>query len=151
MTSETRPRPSRGRARTSHRERGFTLIEIVVAFVLLALVFSTGFELFASGMRRAAELEDQSRAIVVAQSRLALTGMEEQLKQGTVQGQTEDGRFQWAVAVTPTDEAQPPPDQPQPGPGTFMLYRIDVRVDWKGADQRPHSYALASAAIGGRP
>ena len=129
---------------------GFTLIEIVVAFVLLALIFSTSFEVFSSGMRRAADLEDQSRAIVVAQSRLAVTGMEEQLKQSTVQGATEDGRFQWTVAVTPTDEALPPPDQPQPGPGTFMLYRIDVRVDWRGTDDRAHVYTLSGAAIGGR-
>jgi len=130
---------------------GFTLIEIVVAFVLLALIFSTSFEVFSSGMRRAADLEDRSRAVVIAQSRLAVTGMEEQLKQGTVQGASEDGRFHWAVAVTPTEEAMPPPDQPQPGPGTFMLYRVDVRVDWTGADQRAHTYALAGAAIGGRP
>ena len=129
---------------------GFTLIEIVVAFVLLALIFSTSFEVFSSGMRRAADLEDQSRAIVVAQSRLAVTGMEELLKPGTVSGTTEDGRFQWTVAIAPTDEALPPPGQPQPGPGTYMLYRIDVRVDWKGGDQRPHSYALAGAAIGAR-
>ena len=142
---------ARGRRGAAGGQGGFTLIEIVVAFVLLALIFSTGFELFSSGMRRAADLEDQSRAILIAQSRLAVTGLEEQPKQGTVQGQSEDGRFQWAVAITPTDEAQPPPDQPQPGPGTFMLYRVDVKVDWKGADQRPHSFALASAVIGGRP
>ena len=143
-----RPPPRRGRP--SRSQGGFTLIEIVVAFVLLALIFSTTFEVFSSGMRRAADLEDRSRAIVIAQSRLAVTGMEEQLKQSTVQGATEDGRFHWTVAVTPTDEATPPPDQPQPGPGTFMLYRVDVRVDWTGADQRAHTYALAGAAIGGR-
>ena len=122
-----------------------------MAFVLLALIFSTSFEVFSSGMRRAADLEDRSRAVVIAQSRLAVTGMEEQFKQGTVQGATEDGRFRWTVAVTPTEEAMPPPNQPQPGPGTFMLYRIDVRVDWKGADEREHTYALAGAGIGGRP
>ena len=150
MNSGTRPPPAPGRARSANRERGFTLIEIVVAFVLLALIFSTTFEVFSAGMRRAADLEDRSRAVVVAQSRLAVTGMEEPLKQGTVQGATEDGRFQWTVVITPTDEAMPPPDQPQPGPGTFMLYRVDVRVDWRGTDDRAHTYALSGAAIGGR-
>jgi len=150
MIRMTRPPPSRGRPRSLKREVGFTLVEIVVAFVLLALIFSTSFEVFSSGMRRAADLEDRSRAIVVAQSRLAVTGMEELPKQGTVQGATEDGRFHWTVAVTPTEEGMPPPDQPQPGPGTFMLYRIDVRVDWRGSDDRPHTYALAGAVIGGR-
>ena len=145
------PPTSRRRPGPAKRQGGFTLIEIVVAFVLLALIFSTSFEVFSSGMRRAADLEDRSRAIVVAQSRLAVTGMEDLPKQGTVQGATEDGRFQWTVAVTPTDDGMPPPDQPQPGPGTFMLYRVDVRVDWKGSDDRAHTYALSGAAIGTRP
>jgi hypothetical protein len=119
--------------------------------VLLALVLSTGFEIFASGLRRAGDLEDQSRAIVVAQSRLADAGMEELLVEGHSEGASEDGRFHWTIAITPTDEGQPPPDQPQPGPGTFMLYRIVVRVDWRGGDERPRTYSLASLGMGQRP
>jgi general secretion pathway protein I len=132
------------------RAAGFTLIEIVVAFVLLALVLSTGFEIFASGLRRAGELEDQSRAIVIAQSRLAATGLEQPLVEGSAQGVSEDGRFHWAVTVSPSTEGQPPPDQPQPGPGTYMAFRVDVRVDWEGGDSRPHSFALATLGIGQR-
>lgn len=134
----------------SRRAAGFTLIEIVVAFVLLALVLSTGFEIFSSGLRRAGELEDQSRAIVIAQSRLAATGLEQPLAEGTVQGDSEDGRFHWTVSVAPSGEGQPPPDQPQPGPGTFMLFHVAVRVDWQGGDQRPHTYSLATLGIGQR-
>src|SRR3954469_14783236 len=104
-------------AQPRRREAGFTLVEIVVAFVLLALVLSTGFEIFSSGLRRAGELEDQSRAIVIAQSRLAAAGLEQPLAEGTAQGESEDGRFHWIVTVSPSAEGQPPPDQPQPGPG----------------------------------
>jgi general secretion pathway protein I len=144
------PPPARGRLRSARREAGFTLIEIVVAFVLLALVLSTTFELFSAGLRRAGELEDQSRAILIAQSKIAATGMEQPLAEGSVQGETEDGRFHWTVSVKPSAEGQPPPDQPQPGPGTFMLYRVDVRVEWTGGDQRPRSYSLATLGMGSR-
>ena len=63
------------------REQGFTLIEVVVAFVLLALVMSTAFEIFSAGLARAGQLEERSRALVVAQSRLASVGVEETLKE----------------------------------------------------------------------
>ena len=131
-------------------QRGFTLIEIVVAFVLLALVLSTGFEIFSSGLRRAADLDDLSRAIVVAQSRLAGAGVEDTLQEGSAAGETEDRRFRWTVTVTPSDEGLPPADQPQPGPGTFQLFRVEARVEWAGPDTRPRNYSLSTLAIGQR-
>lgn len=132
-------------------QRGFTLVEIVVAFVLLALVLSTGFEIFSAGLKRAGELDDYSQAIVLAQSKLAAAGMEEPLAEGAVQGETEDRRFHWTMAITPTAEGFPPPDQPQPGPGTYMLFRVEVRVDWRGADQRERNYTLATLVMGNKP
>ena len=132
------------------RQRGFTLVEIVVAFVLLTLVLATGFEIFSTGLRRAGELEDQSQAIVIAQSRLAAAGLEEPLVEGTTEGETPDRRFRWTLAVTPTEEGMPAPDQPQPGPGSFMLYRVEARVRWTAADQRERQYALATLGMGQR-
>ena len=136
---------------TMRAQAGFTLVEIVVAFVLLALVLSTGFEIFSSGLRRAGDLEDQSQAQVIAQSKLDAAGVDEQLKEGTYQGDSEDGRYHWTMVVSPTAEGTPPPDQPQQGPGTFMLYRVDVRVQWVAGDQRERAFSLASLAIGQRP
>src|SRR5258708_36497819 len=90
----------------TRREAGFTLIEVVVAFVLLTLVLSVSFEIFSRGMARAGDLEDNSRALVVAQSRLAAAASEDAGKEGQAAGQTEDGRFQWAAALPRYGEAQ---------------------------------------------
>jgi general secretion pathway protein I len=132
-------------------QAGFTLIEIVVAFVLLSLVLATGFEIFSGGLRRVGDLENYSRAVVIAQSRIAAAGAEEPLRAGQTQGETEDRHFRWTMAVAPFEDEPPPPGQPQPGPGTYMLYRVDVRVNWAAADTRERSFALSTLGLGTRP
>ena len=127
-----------------NRQRGFTLIEVVVAFVLLALVLATAFEIFSTGFSRAADLDDYSRALVVAQSRLAAAGTEETLKEGETQGESEDRRFHWTVAIKRTEDGT---DPSKPPPSNYALYRIDVRVTWRGADTRDHALSLATLQV----
>ncbi len=127
--------------------RGFTLIEVVVAFVLLTLVFAVGFQIFASGLSRAGALEERSNALEVARSRLADAGAEEPLAPGQDQGQTEDGRIHWTTVVSPWDEAG---DPLHPIPSPYALYRVEVKVDWHGADGKDHALALARLGLGAR-
>jgi general secretion pathway protein I len=129
------------------RARGFTLIEVVVAFVLLSLVLVTGFEIFAKGMARAGDLEDRSRALGIAQSKLSAVGTEELFKVGETRGESDDRRFRWAQVVTQSDEGQDPVN---PAEGPFVLYRVDVRVEWQASSGRDQSVALATMALGQR-
>jgi len=129
------------------RERGFTLVEIVVAFVMLAVVLVTSFEIFTGGMRRAGDLEDYSRALVLAQSKLAAVGTEEQIKEGQSQGDTEDGRFHWAVDVRRSEEGAPAEGQVQNN-NPYQLFHVDVRVAWAGADTRERTRPLTTLTIG---
>lgn len=130
------------------RQRGFTLIEVVVAFVLLALVMSTAFEIFSAGLSRAGQLEERSRALMVAQSRMAVVGVEEALKEGESSGESEDRKYQWAVSVKRTGEGE---DPGKPAPSVYSLYRIEARVTWRGADTRDHALSLATMAVWTRP
>lgn len=130
------------------RERGFTLVEIVVAFVLLAAVLGVGFEIFSTGLRRAGDLDDYSRALVIAQSKLAAAGMEEPFAEGQWQGESDDRRFRWMVQVQRSAEGQAP--EGQPANSAYQLFRVDVRVEWTGSDTRPRSISLATLGIGSR-
>jgi general secretion pathway protein I len=130
------------------RESGFTLVEVVVAFVLLSLVLSVGFEIFSSGMTRSGELDARSQALAVAQSQLALTGAESQLQDGQAQGESADRRFHWTTTVMHTDEGQDPKLALN---APYLLYRVDVRVDWTAASGRAQSLSLATMALGQRP
>ena len=132
------------------RQRGFTLIEVVVAFVLLALVLSVSLEIFSKGMARAGDLDDRARALVVAQSQLAFAGAEEALKEGVTSGETEDRRFQWTVSVRRADDLATGSDGKAPS-GAFALYRVDVHVGWRGADAREHAIDLSTLSTAAKP
>jgi general secretion pathway protein I len=130
------------------RQRGFTLIEVVVAFVVLCLVLSVGFEIYTTGMQRAGELDERSRALAVAQSQLADAGMEANFAQGQTSGESSDGRFHWTTTITPTDEGQTPN---APALATYILYRVDVRVDWTSGGGQPRQLSLGTLELGPRP
>ena len=127
-----------------NRSRGFTLIEVVVAFVLLALVLGTAFQVFSAGLARASELDNRATALAIAQSQLATAGVEQALKEGETRGESQDRRFQWVVRIAKTDEGI---DPSKPAPSIYVLYRIDVSVGWKTADGRDRSESLSTLAI----
>ena len=129
-------------------ERGFTLIEVVVAFTLLALVFATGLEIFSSGISRGVELGLESQALGIAQSKLAALGVEDIPKEGEAHGEIDDGRFRWTTVITRTDEGQQDPNRQVQGP--YVLYRADVRVEWRSDAGRERTLALATLLLGPR-
>jgi general secretion pathway protein I len=130
----------------ARRHSGFTLIEVVVAFALLGLVLAASFEIFTTGMSRAADLDDYSGAIDVAQSQLATVGAYGKVQEGDTRGETEDGRYAWILVVRHYDEA---PD-PSAIPSTVVMYKVDVQVTWRGVDTRPHAFGLSTVVVGPR-
>ena len=131
-------------------QRGFTLIEVVVAFVLLALILSVSFEIFSTGMARASGLQERAQALVVAQSRLAMAGVEEPLKEGVTSGESEDRRYQWSVNVTRADAA-PTGTSAAPPSSAYALYRVEVHVAWHGSDGRDHVMDMGTLSVGPKP
>jgi hypothetical protein len=72
--------------------------------------------------------------------------MEDPLKDGTTQGEAADPRFHWTTTVTTYDPRTDPASTP---PTTnYVLFRVETRVDWRGADQKDHSLALATIDLG---
>jgi len=129
----------------SRTQAGFTLIEVVVAFVMLTLVLSVGFQIFSTGMARAGDLEDRSHALDIAQSQLAAAGTESALQEGQAQGDSEDRKYHWTTTVSATDEGQPPN---QPNSGAYLLWRVEARVDWRNGNGRPQSLVLSTLSLG---
>ena len=87
--------------RREGRARRFSLLEVLVAFVILALVGTALFRLFSGALGNASAADDYSRAVLVAESVLAEAASAQPLREATQQGTADDGRIEWTTHVAP--------------------------------------------------
>jgi general secretion pathway protein I len=153
-TSAARSRrnsPSRTGAPGAHREAGFSLLEVLVAFVILALVAGALFELFGGALRNAGAAGDWSRAVLVAQSRLEEAASTQPLKPGTASGTDDDGRFAWQVSIDPYTPPDADPDLERASETmSTRLYRVSIAVTFPGTDGRSRSVTLSTLKLAAR-
>ncbi|MGQ0672221.1 MAG: type IV pilus modification PilV family protein [Hyphomicrobium sp.] len=129
---------------TKRGEAGFTLLETIVAFVVLALVAS-GLQLCLSGGWRSVRLVGQEEvALGIARAELAAAGIVEPLASGSSEGTTEDG-YTWTREVRPLE----PADERPGGAGALTGFWVDVTVSWREGPFRPlRSIALGTLKLG---
>lgn len=113
-------------------QRGFTLLEVIVAFALLALALTLLLGSLSGATRQVRESADGSRATLHAQSLLAQLGAGDVLQPGRQQGSFEGERYQWQLEVVPF--ADPLAARAQVDPGSPQL--LDVRLIVRWGDER---------------
>jgi general secretion pathway protein I len=128
--------------------RGFSLIEVLAAFVILALVGTALFRIFAGALGNASLSDEYSRATLFAESRLASPGVETPLREGAQQGTSDDGKYAWTSRIEPY---RPPGTTPELDAATDLmpmrLWRIAVTVSWPGVAGSDRSIALATVRL----
>jgi general secretion pathway protein I len=139
------------RRRRIERSRGFSLIEVLVAFVILALVATALFRLFSSSLNNAAASEEWSRALQVAESQLASAAAAQPLKEATDRGSDLNGKVEWQTNVTVYAAPNVDPELERASEALAMrLLRITVDVKYKGGDGRERTLSLATVRMGPR-
>jgi len=135
----------------TRRSAGFTLIEVLLAFAVLAVAATVLLGLLSNGMRDVGDAERHGEAALHAQTLLNGAGRMERLRPGVTEGQLENGRWRWRMEVRQVPDPFPPPG-PRSGPaaadGVFdaaepVLYRIDLQLSW-GAGGAREQLALAT-------
>ena len=108
------------------RDEGFTLLEVLVALVVLATTVVAVLQLFGGGLRLARTAGDHADAALLASAKLA------DLEPGPLtEGATEgtDGPYRWTRRVTFDPELLPvQPDIPEAL--LIRLARVNVEVRW---------------------
>lgn len=89
MTNKAIPHPA---------DRGFTLLEVIVALAIVAATLTAMAQIFSGGFRNAVTAKDYLSALVRAESEMARLGTELPLHPGETRGRYDDG-MRWERSV----------------------------------------------------
>ena len=127
------------------------MLEVLVAFVILALVGTALFRLFSGALGNAAAAEDYSRAVLVAETVLEEAAGTPPLREGSKSGVLDDGRIEWTASVAPYVVPQENPDPNMPADTLpVQLYRITANVTFVSTSGKPRTISLATLRVGAK-
>jgi general secretion pathway protein I len=111
-------------------QRGYSLLEVIVAFALLALALTLLLGSLSGASRQVHNADLRTRAVLHAQSLLAATGVDAPLQVGREQGDWEDGRYRWDLQVEPYVEPRATALAPAAASSGPSLAQLTLRVSW---------------------
>ncbi|NOQ12860.1 MAG: prepilin-type N-terminal cleavage/methylation domain-containing protein [Methyloprofundus sp.] len=110
----------------SSHQQGFSLLEILIAFSILALSLGILLNIFSGGLRRTIVSEEYQQAVIIAQSKLAAAGVESELEDADGQGKIQE-KYAWSVRAQPLDIEKIGLDDEKT---RLSPYQVTVRVEW---------------------
>lgn len=150
--------PSSADTGAQGRARGFSLLEVLVAFVVLALTLAVIMRIFSQGLSRVSDSEYHARAVMLAESKLAELGAGIPLEEGEVSGDSKDA-LHWRVrlAAYDTDKAKAAKDGKEFRPMTdgkeaavalpVRLLQVEVEVSRAGTPNASRSIRLVTLKL----
>ncbi len=129
------------------RSAGFTLLEVMVAFVIAALALALVFDGALAGLRGSGESAREIQALTLARSRLAAADLTGAIEPGLREGSDPDG-FHWSRSIVPLTTTQAGGvDTARP----LVLYDVRVTVRWPGPFGRTRAVSLETRRAGQPP
>lgn len=123
-------------AAPARRLRGYTLIEVIVAFAVLGLGLALLLGTLANGTRQVRWAADAGRAALHARSLLDDVGLGVPVEPGRSSGSFEDGRYRWTLEIAPFLDADAPPTPVAAAAAGEALFELSLAVEWGEAGPR---------------
>lgn len=126
----------------TRRARGFTLLEVLLAFVVLVAAMGLLLAMLSRGLHQVKRAQDETEASLHAQSLLDGMGVIEPLAAGERSGEFEGGRYRYRLEVREVEDPMPDPEATPGGPplpeavAGPKLFRIALQVSWGEAGPR---------------
>ncbi|WP_299203951.1 type II secretion system protein [uncultured Amphritea sp.] len=124
----------------SELQRGFSLLEVLVAMVIAALTLGVILNLFSGAAKSAAINSDYRNAVQVAESTLEQLASDP-LRSNDLEGH--ESRYRWRASITPWETGA---EQTVRYP--FILYQIEVQVSW--GERSDYPVVLKTLRLGAR-
>jgi general secretion pathway protein I len=112
--------------------RGFSLIELLVAFTISVAALAVMFQIYVKGTTSAILGEEFAQAISIAESRLAMASVEQYINNPSYEGIALN-KYQWTVFVTDF-ESQSTSDELN----VITLKEVNVNVAWHSRGRDRH-------------
>lgn len=128
------------------RQAGFTLLEILAAFVIFALVFATTLQILSGSLRNTAQSSEYTQAALWAESLMDRVGIDPPLEAGAYDGDFDDD-YWWELEISPYAVAEAGEGgEAAAAKGNLFevpieVYLVDLRIFW-GEPDRPRSAAF---------
>jgi len=108
------------------RARGFSLLEVIAAILLLAIAFAALMEVAGGSIRLSQNAAQYSQVALWARSLLDTRYTLDPIQPGTSEGRFND-RYRWRLQVTPWVAPGVPPAS---NGGNTQMFRLDLDVMW---------------------
>ena len=131
---------------------GFTLLEVMLAFVIFAISFATVLEIMGASMRSVSRASDDTEVALMAQSVMDLVGTEIPVEEGQYDG-TSMERYNWRLDIFPYDISG---EQDLATPelaelSGIELYWIDLEITWQsGRRDRDMRFSTIKSRLANR-
>lgn len=117
------------------RQRGFTLIEVLAAFMVFSLLFGVTLQILSTAVGNTRISAEYTQAALWAQSKLDSVGLEEMLEPGVTQGRF-DERFSWMMEVEETQVVDERGLDVMADQLPIALYHVRLTVTWGDEGRR---------------
>ena len=135
--------------RRSNGQAGFTLLEVLLAFVVFGLSFAVTLEILTGAMRNTARAREYTEAALIAQSLMDQVGLDIPLEAGSFGG--EEGNYRWEVAIYPfQDDGSNTRSMELMSLTRIELLEVECQVSWGNAGrERSQLFRTVKARLEG--
>ena len=106
------------------KQQGFSLLEVLVAFVIATLSLAVMYQIFARGITSSVLGGEYAEAVAIAENQLAELGVTKPLDQASTSGTVED-KYHWNLLIKDLD-----PDPGASFASSFPVKEIELSLTW---------------------
>ena len=114
------------------KNRGFTLIEVVIALAILGVGLTVIIELFSGGLRLGRASKEYTKAVNYAQMKMEEILLKQQVEEGVEEGKFDD-TFRWEIGVKKVDILPVEKDRDFNPPAEF--FQVKINIIWKSGSK----------------